>query len=77
MRNGQLLREMIGPEDVINGMDVRLAWGSDEDLLIVPRSGDRTVKMWIEFAQKAAANQETVNRLIWLFRPSVVGIVLI
>jgi WD40 repeat protein len=53
MRNGEMLREMPGHEDVITAMDVRLVGGSDEELLIVTGSDDRTVKIW-EFGEKAA-----------------------
>jgi WD40 repeat protein len=46
IRNGALLSEMPGHEDVITAMDIRPVDGADGDLMIVSASDDRTVKLW-------------------------------
>jgi WD40 repeat protein len=46
IRNGTLLGEMPGHEDVIAAMDVTPVDGADSDLMIVSASDDRTVRLW-------------------------------
>jgi WD40 repeat protein len=46
IRNGTLLSEMPGHQDVITAIDVTTVDGADGDLMVVSASDDRTVRLW-------------------------------